>query len=112
VKRPVRMTATLLLVLHLAGCVTWQPVSTAPDRVVSEEQPDRVRVTRMDGMELLLEAPAVRAGAIVATASPGAVLVGDVRSMEVERISVARSIALALPGVVILAVVGKAACRC
>jgi len=76
------------------------------------EPPERVRVITNEGAELILEAPVIRAGALVATAAPGAVLIRDVTSLEVEKVSVARTIGLALPGVIILAIVGKEACRC
>lgn len=102
----------LTLVLPLAGCQTWQAVDVSPEILLATTPPERVRVTRTDGEMLILEAPELRAGAIVATAAPGAVLLEDVRVLETRRVHVLRSIAFVLPGAVLLAIVGKESCRC
>ena len=75
------------------------------------EPPERVRVITNEGAELILEAPVIRAGALVATAAPGAVLIRDVTSLEVEKLSIGRTIGLVMPGVIILTVVGIRAAR-
>ncbi len=104
---------SLLMLLPLVGCVTWTPAGMSAEALLQQpEPPERVRVVTSEGMELVLEAPVIRAGALVATGAPGAVLVRDVTSLEVEKVSIARTIGLALPGVIILAVVGKRSCRC
>ncbi len=103
----------MLMVLPLAGCLTWTPAGMSAEALLQQpEPPERVRVVTNDGAELILEQPVIRAGALVATAAPGAVLVGDVSSLEVEKVSIGRTIGLALPGVIILAIVGKRSCRC
>ncbi len=82
------------------------------ETLFAAEPPERVRVTHEDGTQLVLERPELRAGAIVATAAPGAMLVDDVRLLEVRGVSVVRTIAFVLPGAIVLAVVGKESCRC
>ena len=104
---------SLMFVLPLAGCLTWSPAGmSAEDLLLQPEPPERVRVVTNEGAELILEMPVIRAGALVATAAPGAVLVRDVRSLEVEKVSIMRTIGLTLPGAIILAFVGKRSCRC
>lgn len=103
---------TLLLTLGLGGCVTWQPAALPPAELILEEAPERVRVTTSEGVVLTLHAPVVRAGAVVSTLSPGAALIDDIRLIEVERTSVIRSIGLAAPAVILVAIIAKQACRC
>lgn len=102
----------VVLVLMSTGCVTWRASELAPTELIQQEAPVRVRVTGTDGMQLTLERPQIRAGAIVATASPGAMLLDDVRTIEVERVSVARTIALTAPAAILVAIVAIASCRC
>lgn len=97
----------LFLTLQLGACLTWSPVTATPESLFQQpEPPERVRVTGADGVPLVLERPVIRAGALVATAAPGAILIGDVETLEVEKVSVLRTIGLTLPGAVILALVG------
>ena len=110
--RPSALLFALVLLLPLAGCQTWQQVETDPATLVTTDRPDRVRVTRTDGVQLVLQAPEVRAGALVATTAPGAVLLENIRLLEVRAVSVARTVAFLLPGAVLVAVIGKEACRC
>jgi len=95
----------VLLILPLGGCVAWQPVTVTPQDLFADGAPERVRVTLNDGAQLVLESPVVRAGAIVATAAPGAALIEDIATLEVEQTSVIRSIGAVLPAVLILVMV-------
>ena len=105
--------AVLLLLAPLAGCMTWVPAASPAESLLQQpEPPERVRVVTREGNELILVAPVIRAGALVATDAPGAVLLRDVTDIQVEKLSISRTVGLILPGVVILAVVGKQACRC
>ena len=102
----------LLLVLPLAGCLTWAPAGMSAEALMQQaEPPERVRVITNEGDELILIAPAIRAGALVATRAPGAVLLRDVASLEVEKLSIGRTIGMTIPGVIILTVVGIRASR-
>lgn len=112
--RHVRLSVLFLIVVQTSACVSWQAVSAPPEAYIRDQTPDRVRVTRNDGMQLTLDGPEVRAGAIIATQSPGAVLLGDVRTVEVERIDVLRSVGIMLPAALLVAVAASIACgdRC
>ncbi|MBT8489151.1 MAG: hypothetical protein HKN72_16865 [Gemmatimonadetes bacterium] len=102
----------LVLVLPLAGCRTWQPAGMSPEALLEVDPPPRVRVTRTDGEVLTLLVPEIRAGALIATAAPGAVMIEDIRLLEVQRIDVLRTVAFVLPGAILVALVGKESCRC
>ena len=88
-----RPRAVLLLfgVLHLAACVTWQPVTApSPAQFIETEQPDRVRVTMQDRTQMELERPVVDGDELVAVG--GSVSLADVRLLEIGKISSGRSI--------------------
>lgn len=101
-----------VLSVPLAGCRTWQPAGMSPEALLAADPPPRVRVTRTDGEVLTLLAPEIRAGAMVATAAPGAVMLEDITLLEVRRTDVLRTVAFVLPGALLVALVGKGACRC
>lgn len=102
-----------LLCLNATACIAWSPVTVTPQVLLQQpEPPERIRVTHQDGMQLVLLRPTIRAGALVATAAPGAMLVSDVQLLEVEKVSVLRTIGVLTPSILLVAVIGKAACRC
>lgn len=107
-----RTSAIVLSALLLSACVTWEPISVSPAIYFESESPDRVRVTRTDGVELTLEDPAYRAGSIVATTSRGAVEVADIQTLEVEEVSLSRTLLWTVPAAVVLFGVAKVSCRC
>ena len=52
-----RAVLLLLLLLNLTACQTWQSVSLgaiSPAQVIEEDQPDRVRVTGGDVLDLVV----------------------------------------------------------
>lgn len=102
----------LVLTLPLFGCRSWQPAGMSPEALLAVDPPPQVRVTRTDGEILTLVAPEIRAGAMVATAAPGAVMLDDIQLLEVRRTDVWRSIAFGLPGAILIALVAKESCRC
>lgn len=102
----------LILTLPLAGCRTWQPAGMSPEALLAADPPPRVRVIRTDGEVLTLLVPEIRAGAMVATAAPGAVMLEDIERLEVRRTDTLRTVAFVLPGAILVALLGKAACRC
>lgn len=102
----------LVSLLTLTGCRTWQTVDADPVALLVEDRPERVRVTRQDGVQLVLEAPEIRADAMIATAAPGAVLLENIRRLEVQGVSITRTVAFLLPGAILVAVIGKRVCRC
>lgn len=101
-----RLIPSLVLsALLLTGCQSWSRVDMSPEAFLTEETPDRVRVTRADGEQLVLEAPVVRAGAIVATAAPGAVLIEEIQALEVRRTDLLRTTLFALPTALVVALI-------
>lgn len=59
-----RPVAALLLVLHLAGCMTWQPVSVAPADFIRDQRPEQVRVWTDGASVKRLRSPRVMDNAI------------------------------------------------
>ena len=55
-----RAIAVVLLTLHLAACTSWQPTAVSPRRLIEEERPQSVRVTRFDGTNLVARNPVIR----------------------------------------------------
>ena len=107
------LSALVLTCLLSTGCIAWSPVTVGPEVLLERpEPPQRIRVTRSDGVKLVLEAPVMRAGALVATAAPGAVLATDVEVIEVEKVSVTRTVGVLTPAFLLIALIGKQACRC
>ena len=105
----------LLLSLQLSGCSTWQPRTVSPQAVIEMEQPSRVRVTMearvveetspnldrvalRDENELVLSNPTVTNGMIIGTTDAGPVarvVLGDVRTIEVQETDAVRTGVLA-----------------
>lgn len=102
----------LLVTLGLGGCVTWQPVTTPPAELIAAEAPERIRITTSEGVTMTLHEPEVRAGALVSTLSRAAALIEDIEVVEVERVSVLRTIALTAPAAIVVAVIAWQSCRC
>jgi glycerol-3-phosphate O-acyltransferase len=61
-----RGLALLMLVLHLTGCTTWRPVTVSPSQLVEEEQPERLRIVRADGTQMVIGAPRVESDSLTA----------------------------------------------
>ena len=51
--------ATLLLLVYLPACTSWHVGTPTPSAFVQREHPQRARVTRTDGTQLMLKEPAV-----------------------------------------------------
>lgn len=104
------------LLLVLVGCKTWEPVATTPQRLVADTRPSLVRVTKGDGDQLTLKSPMFLNDSLISVTLPPSgtflpplrvgVPADEVASLEVGRVSVVRSIALA--GVIFAAAVGWA----
>ena len=91
-----RVIAALLLVL-LTACHSWRPTTVSPQGWTPEEQPSSVRATLTNGETVTIENPTVRNDSIVGVtdASVG-VASRDVRSLEVRRFSVTKTVGLVL----------------
>ncbi len=52
-----RVVAAVLTGAHLTACYSWKSASIAPEQLVRDGQPERLRVTLRDGRELTLHRP-------------------------------------------------------
>lgn len=110
-----RSVAALLLVLHLAGCVTWKPYVLEPE----ETLPKAVRLHLQSGDQLELHSPSLRGDSLLSgqLGRKGQALqvpLSSVRSMEAPHTDVAKSI-LAVAGslaggYVVLVLIALTAC--
>ncbi len=100
-----RVIAALLLVL-LTACQSWRPTTVSPQQLISEEMPSLVRVTLTNGETVTVTEPTIRNDSIVGVTEPvgaltrsGAVGVAarDVHVLEMRGFSVTKTIALAVP---------------
>ena len=91
-----RIIAALLMVL-LTACHSWRPTTVSPQRLIAEDQPSSVRVTVMDDETVTIDDPTMRNDSIVGVTDAGVgVASRDVRSLEVRRFSVGKTIELGL----------------
>jgi len=85
-----RPIASLLLVAQVSGCTSWRPTTVSPRELIEEQRPSHIRVTRVDGERVELQAPDLR-GDSLASSNPEsrstAVAISDIHSVEVRHYS-------------------------
>ena len=89
-----RAVLLLFLLLNLTACQTWHSVSLdaiSPAQLIEEDQPDRVRVTGGEMLDLELERPAVDGDQLVGAGGISAPL-EDILRLEVRGLHILRSI--------------------
>ncbi|SVD45466.1 uncharacterized protein METZ01_LOCUS398320 [marine metagenome] len=89
-----RAVLLLFLLLNLTACQTWQSVSLgaiSPAQLIEEDQPDRVRVTGGDVLDLELVSPSVEGDQLVG-AGDFSVPLEDILRLEVRGFSLGRTI--------------------
>ena len=116
-----RGLACLLLLSYLPACSTWHTGTPTPAQFIEKEHPEAVRVIRMDGTTVNLEAPAIRGDSLVGTVGGGLVqadsartislALSDVSSVAVKRGSAGRTLLL-VGGVLIATMVIVYAVEC
>jgi len=52
-----RIAFTIWLAASAAACTSWHTETVAPERVIAEKHPEKVRVTRLDSSRVELHAP-------------------------------------------------------
>src|SRR5678816_50496 len=84
------------LVLGLAGCFTWRPLTPLPVTGSAPSLPYRVRITRSDSSSIVLLNPALRNDTIRGRTSSGTIAVplATVASLEHEHFNPVRSLAV------------------
>ncbi|MEX2465674.1 MAG: hypothetical protein WD995_02105 [Gemmatimonadota bacterium] len=99
-RRPGALVA-LLTVAITTACTTWQPVAAGPRVVIPEQRPSSVRLTLIDGTVATVRSPLLRNDSIVSSEIGRAgVATTDVGAMEVQRVSVGKTVGLVAAGAV------------
>ena len=60
------LVAPLILVLSLAGCYSWRPITVCPRQMIEDEQPGLIRIVHADGTRLVLRNPSVDTDSVTA----------------------------------------------
>ena len=91
-----RRVIAALLIVPLTACHSWQPITASPQGWTPEGQPPSVRATLTSGEVMTVTDPIIRNGSILgySDADVAAVALGDVRSLEVRRFSIGRTLGL------------------
>jgi hypothetical protein len=98
----------MLVVLNVSGCGTWRTAGAGPRQVIEEEAPSVVRVTRLDGTQVIVRSPAIQGDSIRGREESMAVALTDVQDVELHRTSVPRTLLLLSAVGIGLIVVGLA----
>lgn len=109
-----RIVACALLCTFLAACSSWRVVTPTPTEYFQNQRPGEVRVTRTNSSQVTLRAPALLGDTLVGTAGGGlvqgdtarhiSVPLRDVRTLEIRKVSVTRTLGLFL-GVALVATI-------
>jgi hypothetical protein len=90
-----RCGSAFLLATYLTGCTSWRAQNVAPERVLQDSNLVRkgVRITTLDGQRFKVEHPTLRADTLTGTRDTAAVAVplGQIRELEVRRLSAQRT---------------------
>jgi hypothetical protein len=109
--------ALLLITLQGAACQAWHAEAGAPPAVLATYQPTKLRVTRTDGRQVVLQHPAVRGDTLVGIAhnqneqQEVRIALTDVRQVATRGFSAGRTVALGV-GVLGVAAILLAAGAC
>ena len=96
--------AGALFAIALPACSHWAKQDLPTPQVVESRHPDRIRVTRRDGRQVVFLAPQVAGDSLVGTAEDATtgtrtarygIPLADVREVAVRRVNVGATIALA-----------------
>jgi hypothetical protein len=93
--------ACALLLCYLAACTSWHvEKGVSPLELISTEHPTAVRLTRADGLHIVLHEPRIAAGDSVAgfrdniIGAPFSVAVSDVTQAAIRKVSASKTIGL------------------
>jgi len=103
-------------VISVPACTTWELQHLSPQWVVTQQQPDKIRVSSMPtGYRVVIKDPAVSNDSIVSGDGSLSFALTDIQSIEVRRSDAARTRFLILGitvGFVLTAVIACAATDC
>ena len=112
--------AYLLLVTYPPACTAWHVGTPTPAEFIAREQPQRIRVTRLDGTSVDLRTPEVRGDSLWGARGGGlaqgdnertvALALSDVRQVAVRRTSAGKTLLLVGGSVAALFIAAAIAC--
>ena len=102
-KRLTRFVILGLVALHLSACYWWEPTTLTPPQVIEAESPSQVRLTRLDGEQVTIRDPVMRADSIAGQAGrePVSVAVSDVQLLDLMYLQVGQTIGSVLLGAIV-----------
>lgn len=108
--------ACLLLLAYVPGCTSWHVGTPTPAQFIQDEQPNRVRVTRVDGSTIMLHTPSVQGDSLYGkretltprsepTTEPFTIPLAEIESVAVRKFSAGKTLLLlgGITGVVLIA---------
>jgi len=89
-----RLIACLLLPCQLAACTSWKAQEPAPEQVLANQQPDKLRVTLTDGSRFVLDQPVVLNDTLsgISKGEPVRIPLADVSRLELRDSDTAKTI--------------------
>lgn len=85
----------LLIAASVCACTKWQVQSVSPQRILSERQPDKIRVSRANGKNVVLNRPQIVGDSLYGLRSPStgtpttdgreAVTLGEIDSIAIRK---------------------------
>jgi hypothetical protein len=110
----------LALICHLstiafAGCTHWAGQDLSADRLLQAKHPDRIRVARVAGERTVMIAPRIAGDSLLGlienhgSRTRGAIALAEIRQVEIRRVNVVATAALAAGAGVTAAVIAAAA---
>jgi hypothetical protein len=110
-----RLALICHLSIALAGCTHWAGQDLPADRLLQAKHPDRIRVARVAGERTVMIAPRVAGDSLLGmiendgSRTRGAIALADIRQVEIRRVNVVATAALAAGAGVTAAVIAAAA---
>lgn len=102
--------AALLLLVYLPACTSWRVGTPTPSAFVEREHPQRARVTRTDGTQVMVNEPTVAGDTLVGTlanhdATRVTIPLAEVQSVAVRKFSTGKTLLVVggVLGVVVIA---------
>jgi hypothetical protein len=100
-----------IVAASLTACSRWQVQSLAPEALLAERHPDRIRITRADRTTIVLRAPKVSGDTVYGSlregpdtaARPEAVALADVAQVETRKLDPVATGALTLGSAAVIA---------
>ena len=97
-----RLASCVLLPAYLAACSSWYVQEVSPQQLVTEEQPEKIRVTLTDGSQLQIEHPRVSGDTLMGYEVRGRrysgqqvnIPLSDVTDLAIQRTSAGKTTAL------------------